>query len=246
MNNKLFVIPKPNPNAKLRLFCFPYAGGSPAIFMPWSGELHPEVELVLLQFPGRGARMGEPAHIEMQHKVDELLAHQAFLTEKPYVLMGHSLGSRVIFEVTKHLVEQNAPLPLHLIASGSRAPHTGSSKAQTYHLPHDAFIEELYKLNGTPKELLEHKELMELLLPLLRADFQIAECYQAQATALPCPITVFHGHDDIDISAEQLHGWQDLSEHKIDIHYFNGGHFFINQCRDEVLHTVNQVLGKIV
>ncbi|MCG7563242.1 MULTISPECIES: alpha/beta fold hydrolase [Pseudoalteromonas] len=246
MNSKLFVIPKPNPNAKLRLFCFPYAGGSPAIYMPWNSALHPDVELVLLQFPGRGARMAEPAHVTMQQKVDELLAYQAFLTEKPYVLMGHSLGSRVIFEVTKHLVQQNAPLPRHLIASGSRAPHTSTDKKRIYNLPHDEFVEELYKLNGTPKELLEHKELMELLLPLLRADFQIAECYQAQPVNLPCPITVFHGYDDIEISAEQLHGWQDLSEHKIDIHYFNGGHFFINQCSDEVISQVNQVLHKIL
>ncbi|AZZ99365.1 alpha/beta fold hydrolase [Pseudoalteromonas sp. R3] len=246
MNNKLFVIPKPNPNAKLRLFCFPYAGGSPAIYMPWSNALHPDVELVLLQFPGRGARMGEAAHVDMQRKVNELLAHQAFLTEKPYVLMGHSLGSRVIFETTKHLAERNAPLPRHLIASGSRAPHTSSDKERIHNLPHDAFVAELYKLNGTPKELLEHKELMELLLPLLRADFQIAECYQGEAIALPCPITVFHGYDDSDISDEQLHGWQDLSDHTIDIHYFHGDHFFINQCRDEVIRAVNQVLSKIL
>ncbi|MDK1314036.1 thioesterase II family protein [Pseudoalteromonas ardens] len=246
MNTKLFVIPKPNPNAKLRLFCFPYAGGSPAIFMPWVGLLPNEVELVFVQFPGRGARMTETAYTDMQHKVDELLTHQAYITEKPFAFFGHSLGSRVIFETTKRLVALGAPLPVHLIASGSRAPHTNSNKTQTYHLPHDEFVAELLKLNGTPKELLEHKELMELLIPLLRADFQIAECYQAQPVSLPCPITVFHGYDDIEISAEQLHGWQDLSKHKIDIHYFNGGHFFINQCKEEVISQVNQVLRKIL
>ncbi|KZN49391.1 thioesterase II family protein [Pseudoalteromonas luteoviolacea] len=239
---KLFLIPKPNPHATLRLFCFPYAGGSPSIFMPWLNQLPGNVELVLVQLPGRGARLMEEPHNKMSLIIDELMQHSSFITQKPCAFFGHSLGSRVAYELALTLQKDNQVLPLKIIASGSRAPHIASNKAPTYHLPDPEFISELHELNGTPKEVLDNAELMELFLPLLRADFEVADCYQAEELPLPIPIDVFFGHDDIDVTTPMVDAWQSLSALPITKHAFNGDHFFINTHSEPVLKTISQLL----
>ncbi len=168
MNSKLFITPKPNPNAELRLFCFPYAGGSPAIFTPWIEKASECVELVFVQLPGRGARLVEPAIDNMPDIISELMVHQDYMTSKPFAFFGHSLGSRISYELAFQLLDAGLPTPRKIFASASRAPHCTSTKRHLHGLPHDEFIAELRDLNGTPKEILENKELMELLVPLLR------------------------------------------------------------------------------
>ncbi len=242
MTNKLFIIPKPNPNAKVRLFCFPYAGGSPAIFTPWSDKASEYVELVFVQLPGRGARLIEPAIDNMPDIIAELMCHSDYITSKPFAFFGHSLGSRISYELAFQLLDVGLPTPQKIFASASRAPHCISTKPHLHGLPHDEFIAELRDLNGTPKEVLENKELMELLLPLLRADFKIADTYVAAQCALPIPIHVFHGVDD-EILNEHVTAWQELTTQPYQLTEFSGGHFFIHQYADEMISIINQQLA---
>ncbi|KID55195.1 thioesterase [Pseudoalteromonas luteoviolacea] len=243
MTPKLFLIPKPNPQATMRLFCFPYAGGSPSIFMSWLSQLPTHIEVVLIQLPGRGARLMETPYNKMNQTIAELMQHSDFITQKPCVFFGHSLGSRVAYELALTLHKHHDTLPLQLIASGSRAPHLKGHKAPIYHLPDAEFIAELRDLNGTPKEVLDNAELMELFLPLLRADFEIADCFQAEQSPLPMPINVLYGHDDIDVTSEMVDAWQDLSALPITQHAFNGGHFFINTHSEQVIATVSKLIN---
>ncbi|MDK1288560.1 thioesterase II family protein [Pseudoalteromonas umbrosa] len=242
---KLFLIPKPNPHATLRLFCFPYAGGAPNIFMPWLNKLPNNVELVLIQLPGRGARLMEAPHNKMSSIIDELMLHSSFITQKPNVFFGHSLGSRVAYELALTLQKNNLALPQKLIASGSRAPHLENHKTPIYHLPESEFITKLRELNGTPKEVLDNAELMELFLPLLRADFEIADCYQTEKHPLPVPIDVFFGHEDIDVTPPMINAWQALSALPITQHAFNGDHFFINSHSEQVIKAVSKLLNSL-
>ncbi|MCC2607755.1 thioesterase II family protein [Planctobacterium marinum] len=243
MAKKLFIVPKAKPLAKLRLFCFSYAGGSPATYMSWANHIHADVELVLVQLPGRGERIREAAYTSMDDIIRELLTQQDYITSKPYVLFGHSLGARVAWELALNIAESGGKLPLHLIASGSGAPHVPRKKPPIHHLPEAQFFAKLGELNGTPSEILENRELMEFLTPLLRADFKVAECYLGQQKNLPLPISVFHGREDQEISEIQLNGWQSLTSRSLDYHYFDGDHFFINELSSQVIDSVNTVMG---
>ncbi|MEJ6475000.1 thioesterase II family protein [Pseudoalteromonas piscicida] len=241
MSSKLFITPKPTPNASLRLFCFPYAGGSPSIFTPWIEKVGEHVELVFVQLPGRGARLIEPAIDNMPQIIDTLMQHQDFITSKPFAFFGHSLGSRISYELASQLHQNALPTPRKIFASASRAPHCSSSSTPMHDLPHDEFITKLRDLNGTPKEILDNAELMELLLPLLRADFKIADTYVANQHPLSSPIHVFHGIED-DILDEHVDAWQDLTEHPCTMTKFEGGHFFIHQYADDMIAIINQQL----
>lgn len=234
------------PSPKIRLFCFPFAGGGAFTFYPWWRELNDYVELVLIEPPGRGSRISEPPHQTMEGLVGEIVQHHKFITKIPYVFFGHSLGCRVAFELTCQLKDLGKPLPEYFIASGSRAPHLPNEHCVTYDLPKQSFLRELERLNGTPKEVLSNNELMELLIPILRADFKMAETYQAQELKMTYPIIVLHGEDDTGIKPHELIAWKELSSKECSLVQLPGDHFFINKFRGEVIAQVSAVLKLII
>lgn len=243
IDTKLFVVPKPALNPKLRLFCFPYAGGSIRTYMTWCKHFNSDVEVVLVQPPGRGDRFTEPAHENMTPYIAELMQYASYITDIPYVFFGHSLGSRVAFELSCKLKLLNMSLPVYFIASGSRAPHMKNKNASLYALPDNEFMEQLKKLNGTPKEVLANSELMEVLLPLLRADFNIADNYKANKVCMPFPILTLHGEKDHSISTAQACAWRELSSAHHKLIKLPGDHFFINQNQADVLKIISPIVN---
>ncbi|MFT5757213.1 MAG: medium-chain acyl-[acyl-carrier-protein] hydrolase [Alteromonadaceae bacterium] len=243
--NKWFVIPKPNVHADLKLICFPYAGGSTSTYLSWVNYLPSNVELVIIQAPGRGSRIFEPLYSDMTALTDELVRLIPNVLNKPYIFYGHSLGSRVAFELMDKLSKLKHSSPQHFIASGSRGPHKLSEKKKVAHLPDSEFIDELYRLNGTPKAVIDNKELMDLFLPVLKADFGIAEqyCYSGN-TIFECPVSVFGGNEDIDIKSTDLICWQEHFSMKVDLHLISGNHFFVDSNKEVVLQKVNDIITK--
>lgn len=240
----IFHIPQKKPNAKLRIICFPYAGGSTSVYSLWSNNLHPDAELVLVQMPGRGGRLAERPYKTMSALVKDIFTALTNLAEKPFVLYGHSLGARVAYEVMLMLHKNQCRLPIHVVASGSPAPFFERKKEQTYHLPDAEFIEHIRGLKGTPEEVLQNHDLMQLVLPGLRADFEILETYcNLSRQKNPIGVSVFAGKQD-DIALAELEAWNVLFEYNSEVHWFDGGHFFIHDNNNEVLLEVNHLIGK--
>jgi surfactin synthase thioesterase subunit len=243
MNSKWFVIPKPNPTASKTLICLPYAGGSASIYTSWADFLPNHVELVSIQPPGRANRMMETAIDNMAELVSELSLAITSIIQKPYVIFGHSLGSRVAFELIRSLKDLNQRQPDHFIASGNRPPHLQMQEKRLSELPKEKFFEELVNLDGTPREILQNQKLMALYEPILRADFKIGDDYRYQSEKkLECPTSIFGGLDDTGVSLEHLHQWQIHFDLPINIQQFNGDHFYLDNARDELLMSINKIL----
>lgn len=242
--NNWFINVKTNPHAKYRLVCFPYAGGGPSSYIPWASSIPADYELLILQMPGRAARFGETPIDDIHELFPLLVENFKPFTDLPYVFFGHSLGSRIAFGLMKSMERLGFPLPVHFIASGSRAPHIEADRDSVLHMNDVQFKEYLRDLGGTPPEILENQEFLDLLMPILKADFRLSEtCVFSPNCAYDCPISVFTGVEDTDISEEQLAGWQQFFQHKMALTRFSGGHFFIDEHRSSVVAEVNQVLN---
>lgn len=240
---KWFINPKPRPNAQLRLICFPYAGGNAATFNQWPEQLYTNIEVIAVQPPGRAARMGEAPIETMAEMMASQMQFFPDLLDKPYVLFGHSLGSRLAFETLLACHRDNLPLPLHFIASGGRGPHLADNDDNTVDLDDAAFIAKLRELEGTPDEVLNNAELMELLLPLLRADFGMSERYLYQGDQqFDVPLSIFGGMDDHGVSQERLLSWQKHFTTEGKLHMFPGGHFFLESQPRLVTEKINQIV----
>jgi medium-chain acyl-[acyl-carrier-protein] hydrolase len=241
-NKSWFTRPRGNSAAALRLFCFPYAGGGATLFRTWPDGLPPFVEVYAAQLPGRGPRLSEPSFTHLTPMVEAIAEAIRPHLDKPYAFFGHSMGAMISFDLARLLRRERARPPVHLFVSGRRAPQSPENSRRTYDLPEPEFIEELRRLNGTPREVLEHPELMQLMTPLLRADFSVCQTYEyTPEPPLSCPITVFGGVED-ETGREQLEAWREQTTSTFTLNMFPGGHFFIHEAQPQVLQIIGHQL----
>lgn len=235
------LCPKPNPQATIRLFCFPFAGVGPSVYRPWLAALPGHVEARLVQLPGREARWREKPLQRLTDVADELTAAlQPHLQQAPFAFYGHSLGSLISFEVTRRLRAAGGPMPVHLFLGAHRAAHLPNPHPEIRHLGDDDFVTELRRrYDGIPQAVLDNPELLELMLPCLRADFNVYETYQyASQAPLDCPISAFGGDGDTFVRTPEVAAWREQTTGRFRMRVVPGNHFFVQTQRDFVLSAV--------
>ena len=232
-----------NKNALIRIFCFPYAGGDSREYYSWNKYLPEEIDLCPIQLPGRGTRFHEPLRDDLNDIIEELSYELTPMINSRFVFFGHSMGSMIAYELAANLYNNFNVLPLHLFVSGARAPHIPRRRKPIFNLPDDEFISELEKYDGTPKEIIENNEVMELVLPILRNDFKLVETYKhVNKIKLNCPLTAIGGIDDNEVTHEDISAWNEYTHHQFSLHKLPGGHFFIKQSQKMLLQLLSKKL----
>ncbi len=167
--------------------------------------------------------------------------------DKPFAFFGHSMGGLVSFELARLLRREYGLSPVHLFVSAHRAPQVPDPDAPIHALPNPEFLQELRRYNGTPEAVLENAELMQLLLPTLRADFAVVETYAyTPEQPLDCPITAFGGLDDREVSSNELEAWREQTKASFVLKMFPGDHFFLDSAKPLLLQSLSQKLHQIV
>jgi len=240
--NPWLVFFEPRAEAALRLFCLPYAGGSANIFRHWAKRLPAETEVCGVQLPGRGGRLMEPPYTRLEPLIQILARELLPYFDKPFAVFGHSLGALLIFELVHHLRREYQIEPCRMFVSGRRPPQIPDD-APSHQLPESEFLADLRRLNGTPKEILEHSELMDLMLPVIRADFAINEKYQYSARPpFTFPLTVFGGTEDENVGRDLLVAWSVHTTEELTLHMIPGDHFFIDSQQRLLLDLISREL----
>lgn len=232
---------------RLRMFCFSYAGGNGSTYLQWQTRIDPAIEIVAIQMPGRGARLREAPLTSMPELIEQLAARLQFPDRLPFVFFGHSLGGLVAYELARYCKLRWMRLPRALFISGCDAPRFRSTTRNLHELEGDALIDALAHYNGTPPELLAHRELMTLLEPAIRADFALAANYRYQpGPMLDMPVTVLSGRDDVELDLEHIDEWQRETNGRCKVQWFDGDHFFINSQQPAVLDFLNAELAAVL
>ncbi len=228
--------------ARLRLLIFPYAGGSTASFARWPDYFDGGVELCAVVLQGRERRRRErvPAHV--RGLLDPLCGELRSLAPLPVALFGHSMGAIVAHELAHRLAAAGEP-PRVLIASGSEAPHM-SGAAELAALDDDALVRIAdERWDGFPDALRDSGPLRASILALIRADLALlATCTREFASPLPCPLHVFGGDRDPRLTPAHLDAWRRHGAAAFELHWFHGGHLFLESPADAVARTVAELL----
>jgi medium-chain acyl-[acyl-carrier-protein] hydrolase len=228
---------------RVRVFCFPHAGGGASTYRRWAAELADGVEICAVQLPGREDRLNEPPFNNLTALVAAVHAEIVQYVDRPFAFFGHSMGALVGFELTRTLQANGDVMPLHVVVSGRRAPHLPPIRQPLHDLPPGQFEAALLALEGTPGDVFADKELMALLGPLLRADLAVCETYEyAPGDPLDVPLTVFGGSSDAEASAADLEAWRIHSRAFCGLQLFPGNHFYFRERPREIVAAIERVL----
>ena len=224
-----------------RVFCFPYAGSGASAFFSWGRALvsHP-LEIHSIQLPGRETRLREKSLHSAEALVQGVVEALIPVMTHASIFLGHSMGSLLAFEVCRELRRRKARLPLKLLACGSKPPHLVHLNRRLHHLDDRTFIDTIVRdYNGIPRELLDQPEIVELICPILKADFAVMETYvHCEEPPLGIPIVAFGGETDDTVPRSDLLQWNRHTASGFKERIFSGGHFFINESREAVVRAV--------
>ena len=227
------------------LFCFPYSGASAMVYRRWQRAMPHPWEIRPVELPGRGTRMAEPLQDDLRALAREGARTLAGEVDggRRYALFGHSLGALLAMETAHAMRELGASTPDVLIVSGTGAPATRPMPSTARTRTDAELVGLLRRLEGTPEAVFDHDELLQLLLPVLRADLAMCDGYAArERMPLGCPLHAFGGRRDTpDVGA--LDAWRRETRGAFALHLFDGHHFFIHAHEPAVLRTVASVLA---
>ena len=235
------VTPEVKEQPRVRLFCFPYAGGAPTAFHDWAQELPDDFEVSAISLPGRGRRIGEPAQRSLSTMADAICRELLPLTDRPFAFYGHCMGSILMYEVAVRLRDRHGREPVRLFVGGAMAPHLYQS-ALLHEQPEPKFLDvlELLDFTGT-RALLEDEEMRGLLLPTLRADFEAVATYSrdfSRRAPLPCPITGFAAQRDLFAAPSSMTSWREYSTQPFALYLLDVHHYFVETHKAYLARTV--------
>lgn len=231
------------PQARIRLICFPHAGGMASFYKAWPGDFGERIEVQSLQYPGHEDRLGEQPICQMSQLADLASEAVAQVMDRPVALFGHSLGAVVAYEVARRLARIEPSQLACLFVSGRQAP--GFHRHQAKHLADDKTLwAELRRLGGTDSFILDHPGWRSILLPILRSDYRLDETYAHHPVPrLSCPVVAFIGDRDPEADISEVIGWSDVTSARFELRAFSGDHFYLIPHRRAVTSTVADHLG---
>lgn len=245
MSTKTWIIRSCGKTApKVRLFCFPYAGGGASVFRAWDELVPCNLEICSVQYPGREHRIREGSFTAMEPLVAELVTSLEPYLDLPSVFFGHSMGALVGFECARRLRAQMGFSLGHLFVSACAAPQLAREVKPSKEWLDDELIDKVRKLNGTPDAVFDNEELKHLILPILRADFTLCARYiYVPSVPLDCPISAFGGLQDEGISREDLQAWSDQTASTFNLRMFSGDHFYLHTARQFLLDMLHREIA---
>ena len=239
------VLSKKIDNPRMRIICIPYSGGNASVFRTWPNQLPSFVEVYPLEFPGGLRRIKDPLFTRMDSLIDELAAFLLPHLDRPFYLFGSCTGSFIAFELAYRLQEEFGREATRLIVSNIWAPHLPPRKDPIWQFDDEAFTRELTRYGAMPKETLEQTELYQLLMPAIRADFELSETYIYQADRkIRCPVTAIGGYQDHIVPEEDIEGWQEQAEADFESIMLEGDHSLVHSAKDALLRIMSQRLKR--
>ncbi|WP_270344372.1 thioesterase II family protein [Bacillus mobilis] len=228
------------------LFCLPYAGGSESIYFKWRKHLHPSIQLIPIELRGRGKRFDENFYETLKEAVDDIFENnRRNIESNDYAIFGHSMGSLLAYEFYYKISNLNLRKPNHMFLSGYRAPSVNRGREKIYNLSDKEFIKRVIGLGGTPEELMDNQELLQLFLPIIRSDFKIIEDYKyiGREDKIECNVSILNGKQD-SIKLEEILAWKNHVCKGLKVYNLEGNHFFINSNTEKITSIINETILK--
>lgn len=233
-------------HARLRLLCFPYAGGNARMFRRWGTAMPEGVEACPVELPGRGSRRGEDLVSSMATLVKAMAEEMEPLLDLPFAIFGYSMGGLVGFELARMLRRLYGQEPAALLVAAQNAPSVPLERPTAQSSTDEELSAALHRSGGLPEEALANARFMGMFLPVLRADYAVVDTYAyAPESPLRCPIHLYTGTEDALVSERGQAQWRRETSGGFAVHRFPGGHYFVREAEGPFLASVSRVLREL-
>lgn len=244
MQASAIVCPKPNSRARLRLFCFPYAGVGASVFCSLWKDLSEDIEVCSVQYPGRESRRHEPLASRMEELLESIAPSVREHNGMQFAFFGHSLGALVCFELAQFLRRAGERMPVHLLVSGRTAPQIADQFSCGLDSSDAEILENLQRFDGTPAQVMQDPALMRFFLPVIRADLNVISTYEYRVESpLDCSISAFGGLEDHTTNRERIEAWRYQTSSSFKCIMLPGKHFFIHSARTSFVEALEVALN---
>ncbi|AJY38230.1 thioesterase domain protein (plasmid) [Burkholderia humptydooensis] len=214
------------------------------MFRGWPERFPATVDVRPLHPPGRGRRFHDALLYRLDEMADEVTEAITPLLDLPYALFGHSMGASMAFEVAQRLKARRLPQPACLVVSARGAPHLTGNAPPIHDLPDDRFLDEVMRMNGTPPDVMAEPDIVKMILPILRADFEAIETYRPKSRPpLDCRLVALGGRDEPG-SVDAVNSWQAYATGGFRGELVPGGHFFLRDRGTRLFDILNDELGR--
>ncbi|EPR07697.1 thioesterase II family protein [Ruminiclostridium papyrosolvens] len=229
-----------------KLFCIPYSGASAMVYSKWTKLINKEIKVIPLELAGRGRRFGDKFYRDIDQAAEDLsntIINEA--KDDDYAIFGHSMGARVTYEVYYRLKEKGFKEPVKIFFSGSKAPQLPPDEIKRYQLPDNQFKQVVLQYGGNSEDVFKNKELCDLFIPILRADFRIYEEYKfvPGREKIKTDVVVYYGRSDSSITYDNMTAWQEVAGSGIKLVAFDGSHFYLNEDVNGITASINKELA---
>lgn len=238
-----------NPNAKLRMFTFHYAGGAKSLYRDWYKDLPRDVEICAIQLPGREDRLNETPYRDFFPMIQAATKAIMPYLDRPYVVFGHCMGGLTGFEVVRQLRRQSAELPLHFFVSSFIGPQIPKPERRSiiFNIPEGMVDDFFVELGGTPQEVLDNLGLMTLARVVMDADLDLLRSYEyIDEEPLDLPITTFGAVQDKLVIVDEIEQWKKQTTKGYELTMYPGNHFYMQMHRAYLMRTLGDRLRKVL
>lgn len=233
-------------NKRIRLFCFPYAGASGAVYFKWKKYIDEDIEIFPVELAGRGKRYYEQLYCSFDEMIlDVFDSIKSSINDCEYAFFGHSMGSWIAYDLCHKISESGYNMPLHAFFSARWAPCIKKERSSYKDMDENELLNEIIKFGGMPVELLGNKSILNRFLPVIKSDLCNIESYKyiRKQNTLDCDVSVLYGKEDCE-SRDEFLEWKKLTRKDFSIYEFKGGHFFINDYMGQVIEIINRSINQ--
>ncbi len=225
----------------MQLFVFPYAGGSIAAFRRLTELIDERVDVVTVEYAGRGTRAKEPLAGSIRELLDDAIAYCKERRQAgfPYAVMGYSMGSVLAYEM---LVREALPGELkRFFVAAEVSPKDRALELRKVADPtEEKILERALRLGGLDERMLKNKRFAEIYLKPMLSDYRLFFSYRFGDYPEKIQVDTTFFYCEKDTALNDVKKWDELIDGAFDYHEIGDNHFFINQHYQEMADIINE------
>ncbi|HGD2994933.1 TPA: thioesterase II family protein [Streptococcus agalactiae] len=234
--------------SSIKLLLLPYAGGSALFYTHWEKYLKENIEIIPIEFPGRGLRFKEKPCDKISDLIDSIWdTVEREIKNQRYVIFGYCVGTIVLYELFRRIRKNKLTEPEHCFICAYSPPNLIKNVVDEKNISEEELLLEWCTKSRISRELLEEKSYLKIFYDVWKLDRKMVNNYlfKGDIELFNCNITLISGDEDFALCQKDIECWKDFTRGSVENIVVKGSHDFLKTNEKSVVKIINTTLEKI-